>query len=573
MNVPQLQMFFSNGVQKLILVILLVFCAVFSTAAFDQDSSAPSVKQLLADASRAAKNGDFSAAEKIFRQIVSIEPDNESHQLRLAYILLKQDKLEEAFRYAQEVYRRLAPAVIADPCLGRSQFNESKNTDCSEFLPTSNRMASKAHAIAAMTLLRAGNFTDAAKDFRASYSLNKHEPFANAGLGLLEFYNNRGKTALILMTRAAEAEPREPDFQYYLGQIAARNEKYRVAANAYSQFLQIAPKLDTDRRARIQGLVDFFKYLGGKNALIVTGGAKTTSVPFELVNNRPILEVSLNNSSKKFRFVLDTGAGITVISKTTANELGLSPIARGGQARAVGGDGRFEIVYGFLDAIEIGSAKMSNVPVYIREFISTGGDGKIDGYIGISLLSKFLVEIDYANKTFALNLLPKPKKDFSDKLITLNEKIASVEADGTLNVPLRLTTSGFLSGEVRLKGLDFPVNFIIDTGASITVVTDELVSISTLQNLRSKARTRIYGAAGLKENVDILHLPEISLGGAVKSGLSAVILDLSAVNETAGFEQGGIIGGDFLRHYKMTLNSRDAVLRLLPNLPSTAPRR
>jgi len=52
------------------------------------------------------------------------------------------------------------------------------------------------------------------------------------------------------------------------------------------------------------------------------------------------------NEQGPFRFVLDTGSGMSVISDTTAKRLGLRPIARGGMARAVGGAGRFEIVYG-----------------------------------------------------------------------------------------------------------------------------------------------------------------------------------------------------------------------------------
>ncbi len=46
--------------------------------------------------------------------------------------------------------------------------------------------------------------------------------------------------------------------------------------------------------------------------------------------------------------MLDTGSGMSVISEETAKRLGIKLVARGGLARAVGGGGKFEIVYGFV---------------------------------------------------------------------------------------------------------------------------------------------------------------------------------------------------------------------------------
>jgi len=49
---------------------------------------------------------------------------------------------------------------------------------------------------------------------------------------------------------------------------------------------------------------------------------------------------------------------MSVISEETAKKLGLRPVARGGLARAVGGGGKFEIVYGFLSSLELGDVKV-----------------------------------------------------------------------------------------------------------------------------------------------------------------------------------------------------------------------
>ena len=83
-------------------------------------------------------------------------------------------------------------------------------------------------------------------------------------------------------------------------------------------------------------------------------GENKTTMPFESVDGRPILKVRVNSGKEPLRFVLDTGSGMSVISEETAKKLGLRPVARGGMARAVGGGGKFEIVYGFLRLAGVG---------------------------------------------------------------------------------------------------------------------------------------------------------------------------------------------------------------------------
>ena len=63
--------------------------------------------------------------------------------------------------------------------------------------------------------------------------------------------------------------------------------------------------------------------------------------------------------------------------------------------------------------------------------------------------------------------------------------------DGAVEVPLRTTSSGFLSGEVGLDGFEKNVNFIIDTAASITVVSEKLSQEEQL--LRSVAAVEDAG--------------------------------------------------------------------------------
>src|SRR6185312_3989045 len=136
--------------------------------------------------------------------------------------------------------------------------------------------------------------------------------------------------------------------------------------------------------------------------------------------------------------------------------------------------------------------------------------------------------------------------------------------DGAVEVPLRTTSSGFLSGEVALDGFDKNVNFIIDTAASITVISEKLSQQEQLLDLLQPSKMRVFGAAGVTEDVKLLQLPRLSLGLSKLEKISAAVLDLEPVNETAGFTQSGILGGNFLRHFRIYFDFARGAMRLEP---------
>ena len=284
-------------------------------------------------------------------------------------------------------------------------------------------------------------------------------------------------------------------------------------------------------------------------------------MPFESVDGRPILEVRANNNRETLRFVLDTGSGMSVISEETAKKLGLHPVARGGQARAVGGGGKFDIVYGFLDSLELGDVRVESVPVYIRHFFDE--KNPVDGYLGLSVISKFIASVDYGEKIF---MLRRPSENFVKDLwgIRISRNAVQPLAPGVLEIPLRTTSSGFLSGEVHLEGIERPLNFIVDTGASVSVVSERLTKEEDLDNYLEPTRLRIYGAAGIADDVRSLLLPKVMLGPITRERISAAILDLDPVNETAGFTQMGILGANYLRHFRVSFDFQRGLLRLEP---------
>ncbi|HEX8458309.1 MAG TPA: aspartyl protease family protein [Pyrinomonadaceae bacterium] len=535
-------------------------------------------------AARALREGEFEVAEKIYRGLVEHDPKDIPARLGLSFALLKQRNLRDAYDHAARV-------LALDPTSAR------------------------AHALLGSALLAAGDFRLSVEEFRTALTFKEDEALAIAGLSMINFYENRAQIALAGLRRAVYLDPNEPDYVFSYAQAAARSERYREAADAYENFLRIAPLTDADRRARIRGLINFLRYLGAQRQLYMTGGSSHAVIPFELVNSRPIINVRINGSKTSLRFVVDTGSGMCVLSTQTAERLNIKPVAQGGLARAVGGGGRFEIVYGFLTSLQMDEVRVENVPVYIRHFHNQ--QETVDGYIGLSVLAKYVASFDYAAQQMTLarqpdRPAPSPQRAFADTAVPLNSNHVSPDFDtppsnaalgATLSsaapnanvaapatatqpgaavnvkpdaqsgarrsyeIPIRSTSSGFWSSSVVLEGVEKPLNFIVDTGASISVVSEELARSEDMSRFEQKTRLKVFGAAGVTEDVTTLLLPRVSFGNYTQANLPAAVLDMSAINETSGFEQTGIIGGNILRRFRVTFDFQRGLVRLDP--PST----
>lgn len=510
---------FHDSSSQLLCACFLILCSFsLAFASVDvQQVDTESTKQIIKRAEKLIKKGEFAEAEKILRRSMEQNPQDSRPKLKLAYLLYKQKRLLDAYTLAFDVAK-----------------TEPQN--------------SYAFAVLGMTLLDAGRFKDADASLSTAVTLNRGESLGWLGLGMLDFYENRILKSLDSLRYANYLDSDEPDYIFALAQVSARAESYNEASAAYRRFLEVSTQTDKDRRERILGLIDFLDFLGNKSALYDIGGERETVVKFKLIKDRPAVEIKVNKSEEPLNFILDTGSGISVISEKTAQRLKIKPVARGGLARGFGGDGKFEIVYGFLNRVSIGDIEIRSVPVYIRQFHSINED--IDGYIGLSLISKFLTTIDYGATSFTLKKKNSIREQFDDKT--------------ALALPLRLTSAGFLSGEVQIEGVQNPLNFIVDTGASLSVISDELADSTHLRQFLIDERIRVIGAAGETTEMPLFMLPRVTFGNNTRDSVKAIALDLDIINETSGFEQMGILGGNFLKNYRLTFDFQNSKVIFVP---------
>src|SRR2546423_8689159 len=348
----------ANPPNKMIPRMIICLAAVFLLCAQVTADN----KKALTRAEKAMRAGDFVRAEEMYREILAKDDHEFEARLGLSKALWKQRRFQDSFDHAARVL-----AV--------------------------NPLSARAHALLGSVVLATGDFRVSVEEFKTALTLNENESMAIAGLAMVDFYENRNAECISKLRRAISIEGEEPDYIFNLGQAAARSQRYKEAADAYERFLIVAPKTDAERRARIRGLVDFLRYLGQQGSLYNLDGPDRTLVTFESPDYRPIIKLRLNGSKQYLRFVLDTGSGMSVLSEETAKKMGVKSVARGGMARAVGGGGRFEIVYGSLDSIDIGEFRVTNVPVYIRHFFDE--QVAVDGYLGISAISRLVASVDY----------------------------------------------------------------------------------------------------------------------------------------------------------------------------------
>ncbi len=502
-------------------------------------------------ADKEMRAANFPEAEKIYLQLLEKDQADKDARLGLSYALMKQMKLQTAYEHAAQV-------ISADP------------------------LNARAFALLGTALLRSGEFRNSIEALYTAVKFDQKQALAIAGLSEIEYFENRARTAYDGLRRAIALDPNEPDYYVSLARACSRLEYYNEAADAYQRFLEVSPKTDAERRARIKGLIDFYRYLGTTKINRVSGRELAT-IPFDLVNNRPFIKVMVNGKGP-FRFVIDTGASMSVLSDKAAQALGIKPVAKGGNARAIGGSGTFPILYGVLDSIQLGEARIDTVPIYIRTVHSTEDtpEGeRSDGYIGLSVLSNYAVTLDYKTQQMTVDRTPlreeqltKPATDSAEAKPAEPAAAPKPENLGALaglgiEVPIRSTSGGLASAEAHLPTMDRPLNFIVDTGATISVISKAAVKRYDLEGMKLKGESfRVIGAAGIEEGAEALGLSTLTVNNLRKNNSRALILDLEAVNETSGFEQHGVLGGDYLRHFRVVLDLRRHFFGLTPQSPA-----
>ena len=473
---------------------------------------------------------------------------------------MREGRYEDAIKIYREIIGRDDLDIQAHLLASHAYLKNQNYRLCFDEASTALKLDqnnARAHALRASSLLRSGHINNAIEELRQAFKFDSKEPLAFWAAAEIDYYDGRSADARSRAYQAHLLEPDEPDFVLTFAHASSRLEMFKDAADALKLFLELAPENDTDRRDSIKGLIQFYRALSGRKVHEVSG-PKISEIAFQLRSDRrPYLRMKVNG--REATFVIDTGSGFTVISEEAAHRLGVSEVSRGGKSQAFGGDGKFKIVYGLVKSIELGDVKVKSVPCYIRHFHVADGPDKgeqIDGYIGLSVLSHFLMELDYKDRVLRLDR---------------NESATLTASPSATVVPFRRTHNGLISIETEFEG-DRNINAILDSGASSSVISAAAVErLNMSEQIIKGETTRVFGAAGIADNVALLFIRQCRVANLKRENIRALVLDFGAINETSGFEQSGILGGDFMKNFRITIDFNRSLVAFMPHGES-APR-
>ncbi len=498
---------------RVILVLLILLAFLFAVApsravVFAEDEAREKIHR---EARKAIRKGKYDRAVELYRELLDQKRQDLQARLGASFAYLKQQNYDLSFEQAAEALKL--------------DINSAR-----------------AHALAGIALLRSGFIRPAILELQQSINLNPKEALAFGGAAEVDYFEGRAKESLAKALYAHRLDPDEPDYIMTYARASSRVEDFKEAADAYELFLDVAPESDKERRERIRGLIRFYRQLAGLKVHDISGPA-STELPFHLGSDRrPYIKLKVNN--RDATFVIDTGSGFTVISADAAKRLGVSEISRGGNSQGVGGTGKFEIIYGLIKSLNLGEMRVRQVPCFIRHFHGTEHrptEERADGFIGLSILSHFITELDYKENQMNLD------RNLVQPLLAANSPGATV-------IPFRTTQNGLISIETEFDETKL-INVILDSGASSTAISVTAVERLKMRGQIIKGQTaNVIGAAGITNNVELLFIRNCRVADLLQSNLRALVLDFAAINETSGFEQSGILGGDFLRHFRVTID-------------------
>lgn len=284
-----------------------------------------------------------------------------------------------------------------------------------------------------------------------------------------------------------------------------------------------------------------------------TTSARVASIPVELVNDNYVLIKASVNGSGPLTFILDTGAGSgLVLYFKAAQALGLKLEGKGKGGGA--GEDTFQTRSIKGVSLSFSGVEMSNQTfvVFPPERTASALDKVVDGVIGYTLFSRYVVEIDYQARV--VNLYEPQSYRYVGTGEVLPLRILS-------NVPFakaRVTVPG---------GKSFEGEFLIDSGAGrfTSILNTPFVESNKLLALTPKT-IKEPDAKGVGGRVNLLigRLPGVQLGRFIFVD-PVVHFSQDRRGALASDDYSGIIGGELLRRFKSVFDYTHKRMILEPN--------
>lgn len=271
-------------------------------------------------------------------------------------------------------------------------------------------------------------------------------------------------------------------------------------------------------------------------------------IPFtQLTGGIVILQAKFGQFPDTLNFILDTGSSGISLDSTTVDYLGLKPTKTDRTIRGIAGIKNVSFL--FNQQLKFPGLTVDSLDFHISDYgILTAVYGeRIDGIIGYSLLSRYIVKLDYDSL----------KMDIC--------------TPGTIRYPrggylLKPTINMLVSQQLRVRDNNTVAGrFLYDMGAGLCMLlSKDFVEDSDFISKKRKYWTKEGEGLGGKIDMRLTVMKEVKLGPFKFRNIPTFVFD-DENNVTNYPYMGGLIGNDILRRFNVILNYPKGDIYITPN--------
>jgi hypothetical protein len=260
-----------------------------------------------------------------------------------------------------------------------------------------------------------------------------------------------------------------------------------------------------------------------------------------------MVKAVIGNIPDSLNFILDTGSGGISLDSTTCAEFKIAYTPTDTTIAGIGGMRKVPFVFDQTLQLPGLEVKHLNFHVNNYEVLTSVYGEKVDGIIGYSFFSRYIVAINFDSSSISVY---KPGK-------FVYPKSGAMLHPAFTSIPIQWATV-----KDRTK---FGYNFYFDTGAGLCLLLSDRFAedSSVLLTKRKPVITQAQGMAG-KLQMRLSVIKEVKVG-PYRFRMVPVYLYDDIYNVTSYPFTGGLIGNDLLRRFNMVLNYPKREIHLSPN--------
>lgn len=273
-----------------------------------------------------------------------------------------------------------------------------------------------------------------------------------------------------------------------------------------------------------------------------------TTFPFKILTGGVItLKAKFSDYPDSLNFILDTGSGGISLDSGTSATLKVKTTLSDKTIRSIAGIR--QVYFAYNQKLHLPGLTIDSLNFHINDYeVLTSAYGeKIDGIIGYSFLSRYIVKVDYD----------------SSKISVYTKGTFKYPRGGFLLNPL-LVAIPIMRSDLK-DNKEIGARFYFDTGAGMCLLlsADFVNDSFFIKPKRKWYATQAEGPGGkapMKQGV----IKQIKIGPYKFRNVPTYIFD-DAYNVTQYPYLGGLIGNDLLRRFNLIINYEKSDIYMIPN--------